>query len=262
MRLPAVRLRAMASCWSARSRASGSCAGRWPHSSRAEPQPRIEPAPPWTHARMCRILSAPGGHPMQARSRPILIAVVALSVALAPLAGSAEQANGDVPGPAGQNRVRLPNGWFLSPAGRQVGVGDFPLGLAVSPDGRLAAVTHSGSHAKGLDLVDLDAGSIVQNVPLDETWLGVTFMDGGRTLAVSAGHTNRILLFPIRDNRAGRPDTIAVGPRWSAGGQYPQGARIDYGPGAIWTTGLSVDETRERLYVVGRLDSALHIVDL
>src|SRR5262245_6872861 len=194
------------------------------------------------------------------------VCLLALALSLAALALPIRAANAppprDVPGPAEGDRVRLPNGWFLSPAGRQVGVGDFPLGLAVSPDGRLAAVTHSGSHAKGLDLVDLDAGSIVQNVPLDETWLGVTFMDGGRTLAVSAGHTNRILLFPIRDNRAGRPDTIAVGPRWSAGGQYPQGARIDYGPGAIWTTGLSVDETRERLYVVGRLDSALHIVDL
>src|SRR5262245_4729377 len=109
----------------------------------------------------------------------------------------------DVPGPVDGGRVRLPNGWYLSPAGRQVQVGDFPLGLAVSPDGRFAAVTHSGWHAKGLDLVDLDRGERTQNVRLAETWLGVTFMDSGRTLAVSAGHTNRVLLFPLRDGRVG-----------------------------------------------------------
>ena len=199
---------------------------------------------------------------MRERSLLSLFLVVSLSVALASLAGSAEQAKRDVPGPAGKGRVRLPNGWFLSPAGRQVGVGDFPLGLAVSPDGKLAAATHSGSHARVLDLVDLDAGKIVQNVPLHETWLGVAFLDGGRTLAVSEGTANHILLFPIRDGRAGKPDTLPVGPRWSAGGQYPQGKKIDYGAGAIWTTGLSVDETRQRLYVVGRLDSALYVVDL
>jgi len=177
------------------------------------------------------------------RMELVAVATLLTLVLFAPRAGS-DAASTPVPGPAGNGRVRLPNGWFLSPAGRQVGVGDFPLGLAVSPDGRFAAVTHSGSHAKGLDLVDLDSATIVQNVPLAETWLGVTYLDGGRTLAVSAGSTNRILLFPMRDGRAGKPDTLPVGPAWSAGGQYPQGKTIDYGPGAIWTTGLSADEPR------------------
>ena len=99
------------------------------------------------------------------------------------------------------------------------GLAALALGLALSPDGRFAAVTHSGWHAKGLDLVDLESASRTQHVPLAETWLGVAFIDGGRTLAVSAGHTNRVLLFPIRDGRAGTADTIVVGPPWTAGGQ-------------------------------------------
>ena len=52
----------------------------------------------------------------------------------------------DTPGQTSDGRVRLPNGWFLSPAGKQVKVGDFPMGLAISPDGKLAAVTHSGAY--------------------------------------------------------------------------------------------------------------------
>src|ERR1044072_7790419 len=69
---------------------------------------------------------------------------------------------------------------------------------------------------------------------------GVAFFDGGRQLAVSAGHENRVLLYGIRDGRAALQDSIVVGPRWSAGGQYPQGKSIDYGPRAIWTDRKSV----------------------
>lgn len=166
------------------------------------------------------------------------------------------------PGPAGTGRVRLPNGWYVSPAGRQVGVGDLPLGLAVSPDERIAAVTHSGWKGRGLDLVDIVAGEHLQTIPLAETWLGVTFLDEGRTLAVSAGGANRVLLYSMADGRATFADSILVGPRWSVGGQYPQGKKIDYGPGAIWTTGLAADESRHRLYVVSQFDSALNVLDV
>jgi YVTN family beta-propeller protein len=164
-----------------------------------------------------------------------------------------------VPGPTGPGRVRLPNGWFLSPAGKQIGVGDFPLGLAVSPNGEFAAVVHSGSRAKGLDLVDLRAGRHVQNQPLDETWLGVAFTDGGARLAVATGHSNRVLFFPV-DTAAGRlgvPDTVALGPAWSGGGLYPQGVPVPPRPDAIWPTGLAADDARGRLFAVSRLDSAL-----
>jgi YVTN family beta-propeller protein len=185
----------------------------------------------------------------------------------------ARGAAASLPGPAGAGRVRLPNGWYLSPAGRQVGVGDFPLGLAVSPDGRLAAVTHSGWHGKGLDLVDLASGTLVQSLPLRESWIGVAFYSAGTRLAVTEGHMNRVLIYAIgggpASGRGSKPtwratlaDSIAVGPPWSAGGQYPQGRRIDYGPGAIWTTGIAADEARHRLYVVSRLDSAVCAVNL
>lgn len=214
----------------------------------------------------------------------VLLALVATAVAAAastatrpvphgqhvPLTAGARPAPGDLaahvpraqPGPAGRGRVRLPNGWYLSPSGRQVAVGDFPMGLAVSPDGRFAAVTHSGWHARGLDLVDLRSGTRIMTVPLKDTWLGVTFCDAGRMLAVAAGTTNRVRLYTMTDGRATFADTIVVGPPWSAGGQYPQGKHLDYGPGAIWSTGLAADDARGRLYAVSRLDSALNVLDL
>ena len=202
-------------------------------------------------------------------ARPLLFAGLMILFASAPsthaspTAVARRKGAGTVrPGPAGRGRVRLPNGWYLSPTGQQVAVGDFPLGLAVSPDERVAAVSFSGWHAKGFDLIDLATGKRTHSIPLVETWLGVTFLSGGRQLAVSAGHTNRVLLYDIREGRATFADSIVVGPRWSAGGQYPQGKAIDYGPGAIWTTGLCADDSRGRLYVVSRLDSALNVLDV
>ncbi len=49
----------------------------------------------------------------------------------------------DRTGPSG-NATVLPNGRLVTPAGRTFDVGDFPLGVAVSPDGRLAVAINSG----------------------------------------------------------------------------------------------------------------------
>ena len=46
------------------------------------------------------------------------------------------------PGPQPDGSVILPNQWSLRPAGKQVGVGDFPAAIALHPDGRHAVVLH------------------------------------------------------------------------------------------------------------------------
>lgn len=168
------------------------------------------------------------------------------------------------PGRTADGRRRLPNGWALSPAGRQVTVGDFPLGLALSPDGRFAVVSHSGGKGKGIDVVDLVAGRLVQSVPVADLWLGIAFGDHGRRLAVAAGFTNRVLLyrFDREHGTVGDADTVVLGPAWSGGGLYPQGAPMAPRADAIWPTGLSIDDTNARLYITSRLDSALSCVGL
>jgi YVTN family beta-propeller protein len=199
---------------------------------------------------------------MSRRTSLVLAFTFALG-ALAPLPGAAaDPGTGELPGRLPDGRIRLANGWFLSPAGRQVRVGDFPQHVCVSPDERWAVVGHSDYGKCGLTIVDLESARRVQEVDLPSGWLGVTFLAGGARLVASGGLTNRIFLYEFADGRATLADSIALGPPWSAGGQYPQGRTIDYGPGAIWPTGLSADEAHGRLYVVSRLDSALHVIDL
>jgi len=43
-----------------------------------------------------------------------------------------------------KQRVMLPNGWSISPAGKNLPLGDLPLNMAVSHNKKMAAVTNNG----------------------------------------------------------------------------------------------------------------------
>jgi hypothetical protein len=47
-----------------------------------------------------------------------------------------------------KKRVRLPNGWHLSPVGRTLSLGDLPLNIAVSSTKKYMAVTNNGQAYK------------------------------------------------------------------------------------------------------------------
>lgn len=70
-------------------------------------------------------------------------------VLLAAFAVSAPLGRGQAPAQAAPTRddggtVVLPDGRLVRPAGRRFDLGDFPIGLAVSPDGRLAVAANAG----------------------------------------------------------------------------------------------------------------------
>lgn len=192
----------------------------------------------------------------------IALAVTFVLGAVAPRAHVATAGSSELPGRLPDGRTRLANGWFLSPAGRQVKVGDFPQRVCASPDGRWAVVSHSDYGKYGLSIVDLGSARRVQDVSLASGWFGVTFLAHGTRIAAAGGLTNRIYLYDFTGGRAQLADSITLGVPWSAGGQYPQGRVVDYGAGAIWPTGLSADDATQRLYAVSRLDTSLYVLDL
>jgi len=152
-----------------------------------------------------------------------------------------------LPGPLSDGRVLLPNGWFLSPAGTQIELGDFPLGLDISPDGRYAAITNNGYSAHSLSIVDLQARQVVQNVPLAKSWLGVRFSRSGDRLYVSGGNDNRVLLYRFADGQATPADTIHLGE------PYPKEK--------ISVAGLDLDADGRRLYVAAKEGNAVYVID-
>lgn len=114
----------------------------------------------------------------------------------------------EVPGRASGGTTLLPTGWKLSPVGRWAETGDFPLAVSLSPDGHWAVASCSGEREVGLAIVDLDHSRLMQTISLPGTWLGVTFIDGGRPIAASGGTNNRVYSFTFEAGRASLADSL------------------------------------------------------
>ena len=96
----------------------------------------------------------------------------------------------ELPGARGGGVVLLPNQWSLRPVGKQVALADFPVNIAVSPNGRYAAVLHSGHGDNEIIVVDLRTNrlGVVSRVTVNEAFYGLTFSaDGTRVLCSGAG---------------------------------------------------------------------------
>ena len=76
----------------------------------------------------------------------------------------------------------LPNQWSLKPAGRQIELRDFPVNIALHPQGRYAAVLHSGHSVNVVTIIDLQSEKVVSHANIDQSFYGVTFSPDGRRL--------------------------------------------------------------------------------
>lgn len=68
----------------------------------------------------------------------------------------------------------LPNGWQVTPAGQHIPlIGDLPLGMKVTPDGKYLLVSTSGYHNQSLNLISLETNKVVQSFDVAKTFYGL-----------------------------------------------------------------------------------------
>ncbi len=91
----------------------------------------------------------------------------------------------DVPGQRADGAVRLPNQWWLRPVGRQIALGDFPVNIAVHPQGKFAAVLHCGYGQNEIVVVEIASGKIISRVSVEEAFYGLAFAPDGTQLFCS-----------------------------------------------------------------------------
>jgi len=90
----------------------------------------------------------------------------------------------------------LPTGQTVRPFGKIIEVNDRPLGIAMSPDGRLAAVvTGSNFASRALHLVDVASAQLTQTLPIADSFTGVVFTPDGNTLYIGGGSSNAVHIF-------------------------------------------------------------------
>ena len=102
--------------------------------------------------------------------------------------------------------VILPNGWQLTPAGRQVPLSTLPMSIALTPDERHAVVLNGGFLPPTLSVIDTAAGLETARVPVKDAWHGLAFNAAGDKLYVGGGSEAAVFEFNFRDGKltAGR----------------------------------------------------------
>lgn len=145
------------------------------------------------------------------------------------------------------DKVILPNGWGLSPAGHGYLLGDLPLNMAISPSKKLIAVTNNGWSRQCIQLFDVSSEKMLDDVTVGRCWVGLKFSSDGRFLYASGGNDNWILKYAIKGGKLLIQDTIKLGKRW---------------PEKISPSGIDIDDKRNLLYVVTKENNSLYILDL
>ncbi|WP_293051398.1 bifunctional YncE family protein/alkaline phosphatase family protein [Paludibacter sp.] len=144
------------------------------------------------------------------------------------------------------SKVKLPNGWTITPVGKNITLGDLPLNMAVSHNKRWIAVTNNGQSTQTIDLIDVAKEEKIASMPIAKAWYGLAFSPDNRSLFVSGGNDNAIYRYQVSGSGLHAGDTIRLGKPW---------------PQKISPAGMALDSKRNRLYVVTRENNSLYVVN-
>jgi YVTN family beta-propeller protein len=200
-------------------------------------------------ARLTRALRGAAG-----RRRLVVFAVGALVAATATTAVALVIGPGHA-GPQGDGTAVTPTGWVVTPAGRQIALGERPYGLARSPDGHTLLVSNDGVNEQSLMVIDATSGAVRQKLsyPAPEAlFLGVAYSPDGKHAYASAGQNDEIHAYDVgADGLLTETDPVAL-------------ATLDENGESIhpFPSGLAVSPDGATLYVADHFGNALSIVDI
>ena len=107
------------------------------------------------------------------------------------------------PGPTAQGFV-LPNGWTITPAGRQVTLTDLPLNILPLTDGKHVLVASSGFNKHELALIELESGRIVDKQTVRQSWYGLAAAPDQKRLWWAGGGAGMLHHYDLADNKLTR----------------------------------------------------------
>ena len=156
----------------------------------------------------------------------MLLILAAAASLFAPLELSANtNATALWPGVQADGSMLLPNQWSLRPAGTHIMLGDFPLNIALSPDGKFAAVLHCGFGQNEAVIVDLAEEKIADRAKLGEAFYGITFSHDGKELFCSGSSGEVVHTFGFEHGKLSRGKSLRLHPAKEM--SVPAGLAID-----------------------------------
>ncbi|MEQ1851258.1 MAG: bifunctional YncE family protein/alkaline phosphatase family protein [Chthoniobacteraceae bacterium] len=116
----------------------------------------------------------------------------------------------EVPGPQPDGAVLLPNQWSLRPAGKQTLVGDFPVNIALHPEGKFAAILHCGYGQHEIQILDIASGKVASRVNINEAFYGIAFSPDGSRLFCSGSSDEVLHVFNFKGAYLGEPASVPL----------------------------------------------------
>ena len=90
-------------------------------------------------------------------------------------------------GPLPNGGFLLNSGWRISPAGRQVPLGNFPMAQALSPDGKYLLVMNAGFTPPSIAVLETTSMREVSRTSVPDAFLGLTFSSDGKLVYAGGG---------------------------------------------------------------------------
>ncbi|MCY2985087.1 MAG: bifunctional YncE family protein/alkaline phosphatase family protein [Planctomycetota bacterium] len=107
------------------------------------------------------------------------------------------------PGPT-ENGYLLPNGWHITPAGRQIETTDLLLNIKPLKDSKHAIIATSGFNEHNVALVNLETGSFLAKESARQSWFGLAMSADEQKLIWSGGGAGQLHTFEIADGKLTR----------------------------------------------------------
>ncbi len=173
-----------------------------------------------------------------------------LMVFLGLLSGCRSQKSDETPGKStverlGLKRIKLSNGWSLTPIGKNLKLQDLPLNLVVSPSKKYLAVTSNGQSTQSIILIDTATETILDDEPIEKSWLGLAFSPDEKYLYASAGNDNKINIYKIENSQLQKDGEIILDKPW---------------PVKVSPAGLCA--TAKHIFVVAKDNNTLYQLDI
>ena len=190
-------------------------------------------------------------------SRRGVVVLLTFGVCIMAMVGSIAQ-RGAVPsrwpGRQATGVTLLPNGWRIAPAGRHIQVGDLPLNMATSVDGRFLVITNNGWTRPTLTVFDTKSDQVTSRVNVDNAWLGLAWAPDGSHLYSAGAAENTVYDFAWANGSLKEAGRISIGPpERRTGGELLNAGFIG---------GLAIAPNGQTLYAIHVFGQAVSAIDV
>lgn len=148
----------------------------------------------------------------------------------------------------------LPNGWTISPVGKQVTLTDLPLNIALLANGTQALVATSGYNKHELSLIDLKSEKVIATGSVRQSWFGLAVSPDEAKIWWAGGGAAMVHAFDLRDGKLTRTSPAEPEPpKADAKKKQPVGP-------PTFKSGLAYDPASQSLYTLDMNASTIGVI--